>query len=65
MIQSTSGDVEARKQELWERVLKHRGFAFGAEKILAEADKLSAPEICNPLRMTQAKSQTIFCKRPK
>ena len=38
MIQSTSGDVEARKQELWERVLKHRGFAFGAEKILAEAD---------------------------
>jgi hypothetical protein len=36
-----------------------------AQKILAEADKLSAPEICNPLRMIQAKSQTIFCKRPK
>ena len=31
-------DLETRKQELWERVLKHRGFGFGAEQVLAEAD---------------------------
>ena len=38
MIQSKTGNLETRKQELWERVLKHRGFGFGAEKVLAEAD---------------------------
>jgi len=38
MIQPTSSNLETRKQELWERVLKHRGFGFGADKVLAEAD---------------------------